>query len=272
MIRPCPHPFKIVTVSTPPGGNVGCTVRVAPVSAPPARTSTASSSPGVAMFRIRPHRIAAAAIGAGLLATLTLAACGGGGGSDASDAAGSGRSSARRASPRGSAPARVGTAPSSDGTPGKGAGPGTADPVTAANLAASQESLARRASIALQVKNIGQAVAKVRATTATAEGIVLSENIGTANGDTPLAESAKVTATTYGEITISVPRPSSTGSSPSSGRSARSSVRRAPARTSAGRSSTPPRASRPCGSASSGCAPSSTTPRTSTRSSPWRPS
>jgi hypothetical protein len=59
--------------------------------------------------------------------------------------------------------------------------------------------------MALQVKNIGQAVAKVRATTATAEGIVLSENIGTAHGDAPLAESAKVTATTYAEITISVP-------------------------------------------------------------------
>ena len=77
--------------------------------------------------------------------------------------------------------------------------------MTTANLTAAQDSLARRASIALQVKNIGQAVAKVRATTATAQGIVLSENIGTAKGDTPLAESAKVTATTYGEITISVP-------------------------------------------------------------------
>ena len=96
--------------------------------------------------------------------------------------------------------------PASPGSPAaKGANGSTADPVTAANLAASQDSLARRASIALQVKNIGQAVAKVRATTATAQGIVLSENIGTAAGDAPLAESAKVTATTYGEITISVP-------------------------------------------------------------------
>jgi uncharacterized protein DUF4349 len=166
-------------------------------------TSTASSSQGVAMFRVRPHRTAAA-IGAALLVTLALAACAGGG--DDSDSSGSsarlgssGESAGEPAAPSG------GQAPSADGDSGKGSGGTTADPVTPANLAATKDSLARRASIALQVKNIGQAVAKVRAATAAAEGIVLSENIGTANGDAPLAESAKVTATTYGEITISVP-------------------------------------------------------------------
>jgi hypothetical protein len=153
------------------------------------------------MFRIRPHRTAAA-IGAALLATLALTACSAG--SDDSSSPGvqvgsSGGSDGRAADSSG------GQAPSSEGSPDKAASGTTSDPVTAANLAASQESLARRASIALKVKNIGQAVAKVRATTATAQGIVLSENIGTANGDAPLAESARVTATTYGEITISVP-------------------------------------------------------------------
>jgi hypothetical protein len=154
------------------------------------------------MFRLRPHRTAAA-IGAALLATLALAACAGSSGDSSSSgaqAASSGASDGRAADSSG------GQAPSPEGAPAKGAGgTTTVDPVTAANLAAGQESLARRASIALKVKNIGQAVAKVRATTATAQGIVLSENIGTANGDVPLAESAKVTATTYGEITISVP-------------------------------------------------------------------
>jgi hypothetical protein len=78
--------------------------------------------------------------------------------------------------------------------------------VTPANLSAAQEQLARTASVALQVKNIGQAVAKVRATTATAEGIVLSENIGTGGtGNIPLADSSRVSATTYAEIAISVP-------------------------------------------------------------------
>lgn len=155
------------------------------------------------MIRVRPHRTAAA-IGAALLVTLALAACGGGGDDSSSSAgvASSGDSAGRGADSSGGAAPSEGSpdSPSKDGASGS-----TADPVTAANLAANQESLARRASIALQVKNIGQAVAKVRATTATAQGIVLSENIGTAAGNAPLAESAKVTATTYGEITISVP-------------------------------------------------------------------
>ncbi|KRF29705.1 DUF4349 domain-containing protein [Phycicoccus sp. Soil802] len=157
------------------------------------------------MIRVRSHRTAAA-IGAALLATLALAACAGGdnsAGSSADSAASSPQAGFSDES--GGRAADSGNTPSSAGSPGKGASGSSADPVTTANLAASQDSLARRASIALKVKNIGQAVAKVRATTATAQGIVLSENIGTAAGDAPLAESAKVTATTYGEITISVP-------------------------------------------------------------------
>ena len=157
------------------------------------------------MFSVRPHR-SIAVVGAALLATLALAACGGGG-SDSSSAdsaasvanGGSNESSGRAAAPS------AGDSPASGGDSAKPGSGTNATGVTAANLAANQESLARRATVALQVKNIGQAVAKVRATTATAQGIVLSENIGTANSGAPLAESAKVTATTYAEITISVP-------------------------------------------------------------------
>jgi hypothetical protein len=163
------------------------------------------------MFRVRQHR-STAAIGAALLAALALTACGGGG-SDNSSAAGSASfadGGSNESSGR-AADASGGDTPASGGNgavAGDSAKPSSgtaANPVTAANLAANQESLARRATVALQVKNIGQAVAKVRATTATAQGIVLSENIGTANSNTPLADSARVTATTYGEITISVP-------------------------------------------------------------------
>ena len=161
------------------------------------------------MFRVRQHRITAT-IGAALLAALALSACGGGGSDDSSAGSASFADGGSNESSGRAADASGGDTPAS----GKGAvagdsskpGSGTAaNPVTAANLAANQESLARRATVALQVKNIGQAVAKVRATTATAQGIVLSENIGTANSNAPLADSARVTATTYGEITISVP-------------------------------------------------------------------
>jgi hypothetical protein len=59
----------------------------------------------------------------------------------------------------------------------------------------------------LQVKDIGQAVAKVRATSAAADGSVLAESIGTSGGPdpVPLTDSTKVSATTYAEITLSVP-------------------------------------------------------------------
>lgn len=154
------------------------------------------------MFRVRPHR-STALIGAALLATLALAACGGGG-SDSSSAASVAGGSSNESAGRAAVPS-AGDSPASGGDSAKPASGTGSTGVTAANLAANQESLARRATIALQVKNIGQAVAKVRATTATAQGIVLSENIGTANSDVPLTDSAKVTATTYAEITISVP-------------------------------------------------------------------
>jgi len=159
------------------------------------------------MFRVRLHR-ATTAITAAVLLSLTVAACAGGGSSGSSDSAAGGPQAGLTDESGGRAadsPDGATASPGAPEGPAKGSSGSAAGSVTAANLAASQESLARRASIALQVKNIGQTVAKVRAATSAAEGIVLSENIGTANGDAPLAESAKVTATTYAEITISVP-------------------------------------------------------------------
>ena len=157
------------------------------------------------MFRVRTHR-SSAAIGAALLATFALAACAAGSSDDGSAASPASAVDRGSNESSGGAPdASGGDSPASGGDSAKPATGSGSNPVTASNLAANQDSLARRATVALQVKNISQAVAKVRATTATAQGIVLSENIGTANNDVPLAESARVTATTYGEITISVP-------------------------------------------------------------------
>jgi hypothetical protein len=169
---------------------------------------------GVPMsHRLPPRLRTTTVLAAALLAAVGLTACGGSGGDTSSSSAerpaagsGAGQSSEGQSGGGQSGGAArdsggAAQAPKSGSAQGsKGTG------VTPANLAAAQEQLARTASVALQVKNIGQAVAKVRATTATAEGIVLSENIGTGgNGTIPLADSSRVTATTYAEIAISVP-------------------------------------------------------------------
>jgi hypothetical protein len=154
--------------------------------------------------RTSPRLRTTTALAGALLAAFALTACGGGGSDSSSSAAeapaagsGSGQSGSGQS---GSQPGNqlrdsgdTAKSPSSGSVQGsKGTG------VTPANLSAAQEQLARTASVARQVKNIGQAVAKVRATTATAEGIVLSENIGTGGtGDIPLADSSRVSATTY---------------------------------------------------------------------------
>lgn len=162
--------------------------------------------------RTSPRLRTTTALAGALLAAFALAACGGGGGDSSSssaeapaaDRSGGGQSGSQSGGQSGNQLRDSGDAakaPSSGSAQGsKGTG------VTPANLSAAQDQLARTASVALQVKNIGQAVAKVRSTTATAEGIVLSENIGTGgSGDIPLADSSRVTATTYAEIAISVP-------------------------------------------------------------------
>jgi hypothetical protein len=149
------------------------------------------------------------------VAVLVLAGCAGGGsdsssGSARSDSAGaaSGERSLADGSSgsSGSSGTRAGSpAQPSSGVKSSGASGSAAQQVSPASLRAAQQQLARRASVALEVKNISAAVARVRATTAASDGIILSENIGTTDGTAPLAERSKVSATTYGEITISVP-------------------------------------------------------------------
>ena len=155
------------------------------------------------MFRDRPHHTISV-LAATLLATAAVAGCSGGSSNSAS-------SDGARAAVA-PAPSKGGAAAGSDGS--SGAAPGTVagkpvagsgTTVSQASLEAAQQSLARRASVALQVKDIGQAVARVRGVSAAADGLVLTENIGTVSGDTPVQPSAPVSATTYGEITISVP-------------------------------------------------------------------
>jgi hypothetical protein len=151
------------------------------------------------MFRDR-HRTALSALGIGVVATLALAAC-------SADSSGPSSASSAIASAGGAPDAHgqsMGSTAIGAPTPaGKSADTGTG--INPAALQAGQDALARRATIALQVKNIGQAVAQVRATSAAANGIILDENIGTADGPVPLVDSSKVSATTYAEITISVP-------------------------------------------------------------------
>jgi hypothetical protein len=156
------------------------------------------------------HRRSIVPVLAAAAVALALSGCGGDGGGDS---AGSGRaevgSSGQAPSPQARDEGSGGSGSSdSGGSQGSGTAgkPGTsAGSVTPAALQAERDQLARRAAVAVQVKNINQAVAKVRATTAAVDGFVLSENIGGSSGATELRDSARVTATTYGEITISVP-------------------------------------------------------------------
>jgi len=151
----------------------------------------------------RPQRRTTALLTAALAAFL-LAGCAG---SDSAGDTADGAASSARPQSGGS----DGSAANGEGATG-GAAKGAPDsPASAGNivspaaLQAAQQQLARRATVALEVKNINQSVAKVRATTLTHEGIVLTENIGTADESARLTQGARVSATTYGEITISVP-------------------------------------------------------------------
>jgi hypothetical protein len=161
----------------------------------------------------RPTVLATAAATAAV-AVLVLAGCAGGNSNSSSGAARSDSAAAAGGSgPKsladrsgGSSGSRAG-APAQPGSGEKGsAGSGSGSPqVSPADLRAAQQQLARRATVALEVKNISQAVARVRATTAASDGIILSENIGATDGTAPLAERSMVSPTTYGEMTISVP-------------------------------------------------------------------
>jgi hypothetical protein len=155
------------------------------------------------MFRSRSFRRPVTVLAVGAVAAVALAACAGGGGSASSGA------SARSASDGSqflTSDERAASGAKSGKSPNSSVGSvGSVGSVSPSALQASKDQLARRASIAITVKDIGRAVAKVRATTAAADGIVLSENIGASTGGIPLERGAQVSATTYGEITISVP-------------------------------------------------------------------
>ena len=161
------------------------------------------------MFRDRPLLRRATLGSAAFVALLALAACSSGGGAassasagqalqarDGSGSAAAGGGAASKAQPQsGESSAAQGSAAKADSAT-----------IAPAALEASRDALARRASVGLQVKDIGQAVATVRGISAAAQGLVLTQNIGTGGGGViPLGDRSKLTATTYGEITISVP-------------------------------------------------------------------
>lgn len=162
------------------------------------------------MNTARRVRISTALAAATALTLLALAGCSGGGDSSSTSAGGGAQTDS-------GAPGRAGGGSGGSGGSGESAvdeqGKPGADqqgkPVTStvdpAALQPGGEMLARRANVALRVKSISAAVASIRATSAAAGGLILSENIGSASDIVPLEDRSKVTASTYGEITISVP-------------------------------------------------------------------
>jgi hypothetical protein len=150
------------------------------------------------MIANRQFRRTTAAVAAVAACLLLAAACSGGssGDSSAGDAARDVASGSARE-------------PATDGAgadPGKANENGTRVDPAVVSAQTQSEHIARNAMLALKVKAIGNAAASVRAISATHGGMVLSENIGSTSGEiVPLDDPTRVTATTYGEITISVP-------------------------------------------------------------------
>jgi hypothetical protein len=124
------------------------------------------------------------------------AACGGGGsdsGSSSGSVAGGAPNSARPGGSGGAAQLKSGAGTATDEAK-----------VAPVAVTPSSQYLARRAQLSLKVKNIAQAAAAVRSASAAAGGLVIAENIGGSSGPTPV-EGSRMTANTYGEITVSVP-------------------------------------------------------------------
>jgi hypothetical protein len=149
-----------------------------------------------AIRRTATRRSTVTALSVGVAGLLLVAACSGSDSGSASSAAGRDASSGQAQSQEGGS-----GKPAAPKAGAKATGSTRVDP---AAVAASTEYLARSASLALKVKEIAAAAASVRSISAANDGIVLSENIGGGGGDTPVRPD-RVTATTYGEITISVP-------------------------------------------------------------------
>ena len=168
------------------------------------------------MFRDRPYR-SLVGLTAALVATMALAACSGNSSSDSSAGAANGAAVGAEPAPGNASPGSGGDTSGGPavkedaagqpgtafrGASGSPAGAGSVDPAV---LTAPGSALARRATVALKVKNLSQSVAAVRALSAASDGVVLAENIGTGGGYVPLEDRSKVSATTYAEITLSVP-------------------------------------------------------------------
>ena len=152
------------------------------------------------MFCDRPHRTLLG-LTAALLATMALAACSGNSSSGSSGGSAVKQDSTRQSGNElGDASGSAGDRTPANDTPVSR--PGSVDP---AALTAPGSTLARRATVALKVKNLAQTVAAVRSLSVASDGVVLAENIGTGGGYIPLEDPSKVTATTYAEITLSVP-------------------------------------------------------------------
>ncbi len=149
------------------------------------------------------RRTSTALVAAAAVALLALSGCSGG---DSASTVEPGSAQAGRDGGGAPEPGAVDRGTSAEGqatspTTGKGSS-GTVDP---AALQPADEMLARRAQMALRVKSIPPAVASIRATSARVEGVVLSENIGSATDVIPMEDPTRVNASTYGEIAISVP-------------------------------------------------------------------
>jgi uncharacterized protein DUF4349 len=145
------------------------------------------------------RRVTGACAAAAACAVL-VAACSGGASSSGSDAAVGSPAQSGGASRD---VASEGGQYATDGAKGGRSGSGAVDPAV---LAAQSEHMIRSAMLALTVKSIAGAAASVRSVSASHGGIVLSENIGGSGGEiVPLDDPSRVNATTYGEITISVP-------------------------------------------------------------------
>ena len=155
------------------------------------------------MKELRRRHRTTTALSVGVAALLLVAACSGSDSGSSSSAAGRDASSGEAQSGvGGSAKPAAPDADSGSGQKAGGPATGTSGRVDPAAVTASTQYLARSASLALKVKEIGAAAASVRSVSAANDGIILSENIG---GGGPTPADATATPTTYGEITISVP-------------------------------------------------------------------
>ncbi|MBM6399768.1 DUF4349 domain-containing protein [Phycicoccus sonneratiae] len=142
------------------------------------------------------HRVVAPLL-AGALAMTLLGACGAGDSGAASDAAG-GASSEQSS----------GTARQDLAAPSPATASGTDEKAGTTSVAAAvaARKLARRADVALQVKDVARAASTLRAVAAQAGGLVVSEEVSSDPSAAGAAEDSSTDArTAWGTITISVP-------------------------------------------------------------------